>query len=500
MRGKSAGVVLGYLALLLQNVLSFFLTPLMLRMFGDGDYGVYRLVLSIASYFALADLGLSNAVVRYVSEYRERQDKALEARFVALTVIVDVLAGILLLAVGFAVYSLAPMAFASSFSLTEVSLLQRLLPLLVAGGILNLFVNLATGVMKAYGEFGLLKAITIARSLVRAMAIVVLLLRGYGPVAVVMVDLLITAAVLFGSALHCVRKLHVRLDFRSLSRSYSVQILGYSSIVFIDAVAFHLFNSADAVIVGIKISSTAVAVYSIGALLSALFFSLSVVISEVLLPDVVAQVARAATDAQLTDYMIKIGRIKLLILALPVLGFAFLGRSFIALWVGREYLEAFPVALIVILPSMLAGIADVGLYVMWAKNKHGVKSLVSLAVALLNVMLSIALVDHLGIIGVAIGTAAAWVAGYLVFNTVYFQRVLGLDMRRFFREVARGVWIPVLLATAVAGVVGAGSIESWGALAVRVGAVAFVYVGAAWSMALNTQEKAIVRSVFRVRP
>ncbi|MBS3974942.1 MAG: oligosaccharide flippase family protein [Actinobacteria bacterium] len=496
MRGKRAGVVLGYLALSLQNLLAFFLTPFMLRMFGEGDFGVYRLGMSVASYFALADLGLSNAVVRYVSEYREKQDKALEARFLALSVTVSAAAGIVLLLFGTVVSRFTPQVFAGSFSAAEIDLLQRLLPLLIANGILNLLLNLTTGVMKAYGEFGLLKVFNIARNVVRALAVVALLLQGYGPVAVVAADVVLSAVILAVGCMYCFRKLRVSIDFRSVSRPYAAQILGYSSVVFVDALAFQLFNSANVIIVGIKISSAAVAVYSLGLLLSSLFFALSVVISDVLMPDVVGQVTRSATNAQLTDYMIKIGRIKLLVLALPVLGFVTLGQSFVSLWVGPEHLEAYIIALIVILPSMLAGISDVGLYVMWAKNKHKVKSVVSLAVAIFNILLSIVLVDHFGIVGAAIGTAAAWILGYVLFNNVYFHRVLGLDMIRFFKEVVRGSWVPVGLATAAAAVLADGAADSWGALVVRIAIVATVYVLVAWKVALNREEKVLVRSLF----
>ena len=98
--------------------------------------------------------------------------------------------------------------------------------------------------------------------------------------------------------------------------------------------------------------------------------------------------------------------------------------------------------------------------------------------------------------GAAIGTAAAWILGYVLFNNVYFHRVLGLDMIRFFKEVVRGSWVPVGLATAAAAVLADGAADSWGALVVRIAIVATVYVLVAWKVALNREEKVLVRSLF----
>ena len=125
MSNKKAGVILGYIAMAVNNLSSFFLTPLMLMVFGTSEFGVYKLALSITSYFALADLGLSNAVVRYISEYRANKDKESESKFVGLVVFIDLIIGGVLLVLGVLFYYLIPQIFKSSFSIAEVILLKK---------------------------------------------------------------------------------------------------------------------------------------------------------------------------------------------------------------------------------------------------------------------------------------------------------------------------------------------------------------------------------------
>ncbi|MFH0878300.1 MAG: oligosaccharide flippase family protein [Lentisphaerota bacterium] len=55
-------------------VLSLVFWPYILGKLGDASYGVFALVGTVIGYFALLDLGLGNAVVKYVAEYAGQQD------------------------------------------------------------------------------------------------------------------------------------------------------------------------------------------------------------------------------------------------------------------------------------------------------------------------------------------------------------------------------------------------------------------------------------------
>lgn len=444
MKGKKFGVLLGYIAMFIQNISSFVLTPLLIIAFGNGNFGVYRLILSISSYFALADLGLSNAIVRYISEYRAKNDKISESRFVSLIVIIDIFVGSILMLGGFVIYLRLPIIFGSSFLPTEIDLLSSLFFLTLINGVFNLFTNITTGIIKSYENFAFLKIINILSTFVRFGVALILISLSKNAFAIVLLDTILSLLLLIITTVFCIINLKIKLSFKLLNRIYAKQILSYSIIVFIDAIAFHLFWNADNFIIGIFLSSSAIALYSIGTQISTLFFSLSIIVSDVIMPGIVAKVTNNATDSDLTDEMTKIGRIKLMFLALPVIGFIFLGKEFIVFWVGVEFLQAYWISLLVIIPSTIAGVFDAGLYIMWAKNKHKVKSIVSLTIALLNIVISIILVQAIGVIGAAIGTAFAYIVGYNIFNTIYFHKILGLNMFKFIKDTLKGVWKAIL--------------------------------------------------------
>lgn len=492
MSNKKLGVILGYLAMAVTNLSSFFLTPLMLLVFGTSEFGIYKLVLSITSYFALADLGLSNAVLRYISEYRSNKDKESESKFVGLVTFVDLIIGVVVILLGILFYYFIPQIFQNSFNRNEIILLKKLFFLIVITGVFTLFINFGTALLKAYEKFPILNAINIAKTFVRTGLILTLLLSNFKSFEIVLVDTVLMAIVFIYTVYYCLNVLNISISFKNLEVNYSKKIFSYSIIIFIDAVAFHFLMAADSFIIGIYISSRAIAIYSIGTLLSALFFSFSIVVSDVLMPNVISQVTQGASDTELTDYAIRIGRIKSILLGLPIIGFIFFGQQFIYLWVGKDFLIAYHVALLILIPQMISALMDVPLYIMWAKNKHQIKSFVSLGVSVLNIFLTIILVKEYGIIGAAISTCFAYVSVYLVFNGIFYHKVLHLDMIRFVKQVSSKLWIGMAIVCVGTYVVSLYDAVNWFVLIFQFIIVTLIYIVAIWFFGMNNSEKQLI--------
>ena len=47
------GVVLSYVSMIAQNIIAIVYTPVMLRLLGQSEYGLYQLVYSVVSYLGL---------------------------------------------------------------------------------------------------------------------------------------------------------------------------------------------------------------------------------------------------------------------------------------------------------------------------------------------------------------------------------------------------------------------------------------------------------------
>ena len=64
------GLLLNYLNLLLSSFIPLLYTPIMLRILGQEEYGLYKLSGSITSYLSLIAFGLGAAITRYLIKAR----------------------------------------------------------------------------------------------------------------------------------------------------------------------------------------------------------------------------------------------------------------------------------------------------------------------------------------------------------------------------------------------------------------------------------------------
>ena len=145
--------------------------------------------------------------------------------------------------------------------------------------------------------------------------------------------------------------------------------------------------------------------------------------------------ASGANNSELTDLMISVGRIQLIIIGLILTGFVIIGKEFISLWVGDEYSQAYYWFLIMALPLLIPMTQSIGINILEAKFKHKFRALVYFGIALANISLTILLVKNYGIIGAAVATGLALFVGNNVIINIYYSRVIGLEIGRFFKEV-----------------------------------------------------------------
>ena len=65
-----AGVVLSYVSECVKIITNLIYTPIMLRLLGKSEYGLYQLVHSVVSYLSLLSLGFTASYVRFYSRFK----------------------------------------------------------------------------------------------------------------------------------------------------------------------------------------------------------------------------------------------------------------------------------------------------------------------------------------------------------------------------------------------------------------------------------------------
>ena len=120
--------------------LSFFVAPFIVHRLGDTAYGVWILVMSIAGYMGLLDLGVRGAVTRYVAGFSAsgRDEEAGRTASAALQIFLTTAAAVVILSVVLSVFAV------DHFNIPAAYRVAARLVLILSG--LNVGISLLSGV------------------------------------------------------------------------------------------------------------------------------------------------------------------------------------------------------------------------------------------------------------------------------------------------------------------------------------------------------------------
>ena len=68
------GTVLSYVQMALSVIITLFYTPVMIRLMGNSEYGLYNTVSSVISIIALVNLGFGSSYIKYYSQLKVKKD------------------------------------------------------------------------------------------------------------------------------------------------------------------------------------------------------------------------------------------------------------------------------------------------------------------------------------------------------------------------------------------------------------------------------------------
>lgn len=445
-----AGAALSYISMGLGYLVSIIYTPIMLRLLGQSEYGLYNLVASVVAYLGVLNFGFGSAYMRYYSRYKVKEDKEKIAALNGMFLIIFSILGLISVVAGTILTMNTEIIFGTA--LTSIELLRAKILMLIL--ILNLaisFPNIVfTSHITANEKFVFQKLVEMIRTVANPFVVLPLLILGYGSVGMVLATTLLNITIEIINAVYCVNKLKMKFSFRNFDFKLMREMTVFSSYIFINLLIDQINWNVDKFILGRFHGTVSVAVYGLAAQLNTYYLSISTAISSVFIPRVHKLVANDNNNNELTLLFTRIGRIQFIMLSLIASGLIFFGRSFINMWAGKEYDGAYPILLLLIIPVTIPLIQNIGIEIQRAKNMHQFRSWVYFFIALGNLALSIPLARAYGGVGAAIGTGIALIIGNGLIMNWYNHVKVGLDMKFFWKQILK--FTPAFIAPIMAGV------------------------------------------------
>lgn len=489
---KKAGVLLTFVSETIKILNALLYTPIMLRLLGQSEYGLYQLAMSTISSLNLLNIGFTNTYFRYYSKYNVNNDKEGIARLNGMFTLVFSALAVLCILCGGLIVANTGAIFGDGLTTAETAKAKILMAILVVNMVVTLVNNVWYCFIMACERFVFLKLLNVVKNLLIPLLTLPMLFMGYGSVAVVTVTTVLTLGVFVANIFFCRGTLKMKFIFKNIQLSLLGEMGGFAFFIFLNQIVNQVNWSVDKVLLGRMSGTVAVAVYGIGMQIYWLFFDASSAISGVFIPQVNHIVAETDDNTELTRLMTKVGRVQFLLLCLILTGFIFFGRPFIQLWAGDGYSNSYWVALLLLVPMTVPLIQSIGAEIQRAKNMHRVKSVVYTAISVVNVCLSILFIRRWGCVGAACGTTLSLVAGEILFMNWYYHKKIGLDMGYFWKEI--GKFLPAVCLMCVFGVIYTAfvQIEGWIGLGVAIVAYTLLYAAVMWLLGLNSYEKQLI--------
>lgn len=449
----TAGTILSYLSIFISCISAIFTTPFIVRCLGDSTYGVYRIIVSLISYMSILNFGFGSAAVRYLAEFRIKHQSKRQAQFLTMIRWMNFLAVCICIFVGIAVYNLLDRVFSASMTVEEINLAKELFVILIFGVVISILNDIYSSVINAYEQFVFMKSLDVLRNVIKVGLIFAILSYRQSAVYLTMIDLALNIFVLLCNLCFVRKRLAIRIDFRlpkreEINDKFYKEVFVYSLMVLLNSVINQLIWNTDSIIIGMRLNPVKASVYGVGSTISSMFYNMSLVIGNLLVPKTVQLVKSGASKEALTDYMIRVSKIQGYIVLFLVSAYFVLGRQFMELWMGSGYREAWISSLLVMIGSVFASLLVTGHAILKALNRQVFFMGTYFIIFLLNAIITYAVVPQTGIVGAAAVTLATFAFGSVCILIPYYQKCIGLNMKRFVGSLCKR-FIPITVIIAI---------------------------------------------------
>lgn len=239
--------------------------------------------------------------------------------------------------------------------------------------------------------------------------------------------------------------MHIRIGL--FDRSIIAESLPLCLALLLQSVIQQANNSVDKVIIGARLSVASVAVYSVAQQIYSIFISVMIAPVTMYLPQVAEDLNKGLNKRHFTNTLIQPTRLITLISGTILFGFIAVGKQFIIVFYGREKIQAWIYALILIVPLFLSMTNGVVINILDITKKRLVRSLVLFGITLENIILTWIWVNRFGVIGAVMATAITMFVGEAIILNIYYDLALNIGIFRLY-WIAYHKTIPILAASA----------------------------------------------------
>ncbi|QDT43103.1 Polysaccharide biosynthesis protein [Gimesia alba] len=424
-------------------LIGVFLMPYVLHILGDAQYGSWIFINAIAGYSGLLYLGFGQTISRYVAHYHAKEDwtrlnhvsNVIFAIYLGMGLLAILTAGILAW--------LAPhLSDWGSISLFEIRLV-----ILILG--LNVFVGLAGsvfgGVLMGIQRFDIERSVNLTGGILRLILTVLFLKAEWGLLTIAIIFFAITLFENLGNLFFAFRQVKTfRIGPKYMDWTILKECGSFSGYAFIDAIAWTLIEATDSILIGIFFSPAVIVPYYIALRLTQFINMPIAQIGKVFMPR--AGELHANEDHHALQKLVLNGvSLSFLLVTGFFIGICFFGNTLITTWIGPGYPQSQLILMILLGARIVALPVSTFRSVLYGMGNVKIPSLIYMGEAVANLILSVILIQSLGLVGVALGTAIPILIAELGIILPYAMKKLNITAGQLLRTAIGPTVAPLLV-------------------------------------------------------
>ena len=426
-------------------VVAFIMSPVLIRALGNRDYGLWELVMSVIGYMGLLDLGIGPALIRFASVADGNQDRCdlqqtISTAF-AFFIVIGGLALVLFSILGYYPQIIAGNDTKNIANLRTVFLLFGLDASIMFP--LQVFIATLMGLQRHYFINNVRGVLAVLRAL-----LTFYLLQRYTGNGLIVLALLepifcIIQFALFALAVFCDKNIpKMALSAITWRKLHELFTFGAKSATMM--IASRLQNQSIPLIIGNVIGLGHIVYFVMPNRLVDYAKGVSQALGFPLIPYFGASVGRDNKKELLKSWFKTTLALQVVSLAMPIVIF-FYGEAFLAIWIGQEYATAGRGVIYFLLLGLVADSLAINAgRILIAQGIHGKNAVIWLFLSALSIPLGVGGASLWGVTGVVVGTTMVTVVGNLT-TVLLACAAMQISLKKYFNETLMHLIFPLFL-------------------------------------------------------
>lgn len=376
----------------------FVLTPIIINGIGDAQYGLWALIFSLIGYAGLLDLGVQQATIKLVSEYKGKNDLEKLNEIISSTVFYFFCIGLVVTLVCWFVLPHTMHHFVDDNKLLSMT---GMLLFIVGVDVVFVFLgNVFTGISLGLHQYHLKGIIDVCCGLSRLVATIYVLNNGYGLIGLAWVSLILDFVATVFLYIVCVySNRQMSVSFKHVKRSAFKDIFSFGGKIFMASTSMRINTHSTVVLISYFMSTTMTAYYNVVSRLVGSVQEVLWSLTASLFP-VFSELSSSGDKLVVWKYYAQYTRYFLLLTFPAALGLFYFGTPFISLWISEDYAENTRVVMMLLsIGALVAGFQPLAARVMIGGGEVSFYTKVTVIKSLGVLILSVPMIFIFGLPG-----------------------------------------------------------------------------------------------------